>query len=92
MERRKETAIKAKIPGGIAKAGMSIHLEAQPAKSKPIMENPGTTSVTIYRAIADETHLNKPKVTRLTGIRRILISGFTKSEDIISPTPARRSV
>lgn len=92
MERRNDTAIKARIPGGIAKAGMSIHLVERPTNPKPSIENPGTTRVTMYRVMAEETHLKRPKVTKLTGIKRTLIRGLTKSEEIIRPTPAKRSV
>ena len=40
------------------------------------------------RTKADETHLKNPKVIRLIGNSKILITGFAKSEVTVTPIPA----
>ena len=49
---------------------------------------PGTTSVTRYKATAEETHLKRLKVIRLIGNSSKLITGLARSDATVSPAPA----
>ena len=70
--------------------GISNHLLTSPGKLKERILNPGTTKVTKYKVIADESHLKSPNVIRLRGRRRRFIIGFTKYEQRRTPRPAKR--
>jgi hypothetical protein len=88
---RKEKAIKATIPSRLT-SGMSIQVLVIASRPKPTILNPGTTRVTIYRAMAEDAHLKNPKVTRFMGRRRIFMMGLTRSVEPKRPNPARKSV
>lgn len=69
-------------------AGRSSHCDERPANIKPIILKPGTTRVTKYKAIAEETHLNRLKVMRFIGNNNKLMTGFAKREATVNPAPA----
>lgn len=69
--------------------GISNHLPTIPGKLKESILNPGTTSVTKYKVIAEDSHLNRPNVIRFKGRSRRLIMGFTKYEQSKIPRPAK---
>lgn len=48
--------------------------------------------LTIYSTATAATHLNRPKVIRLTGNSKILIIGLAINEAIVKPRPVKRSV
>lgn len=73
-------------------AGISIHWLEYPEKTIFEISNPGTTSVTIYKATTELTHLKSPNVTRFIGNIKRLIKGLTTKVETIRTTPAKRRV
>lgn len=71
---------------------MSTHLLEKPGKSKLATLKFGTKSVTRYKTTAAETQRNIPKVTRLIGKSKTLMTGFARSDAPIKPRPAKSSV
>jgi hypothetical protein len=65
-------------------------LDEKPVKANPTILKPGTTRVTRNKAMAEDTHLKRPKVIRFKGISRTLIIGLIKRVATVNPTPARR--
>ena len=63
-----------------------------PSKWKYAILKSLTSKVTIYKAIADDSHLNMPNVIRFKGRRRILIIGFAIIEVRVSAAPASNIV
>jgi len=72
------------------RGGMSIQGLLKPEKIKLYILKPGTIRVTRYRVIAEEIHLNIPKVSKLIGRSSKLIIGLTKKEVKTIPSPASR--
>jgi len=71
----KEKATKDNIPPKEI-VGISNHWVEKPARKNLVILNPGTTKVTKYKATAEETQRNKPKVMRFMGRRSKLIRGL----------------
>src|SRR3990172_11614172 len=90
-ERIKEKPTNAKNSWKL-RAGMSIHLLETPAKIKAIILKSLIIKVTIYKTTADETHLKRPKVTRLRGSSRRLIMGCARRNVPVSAAPATSKV
>ena len=91
IECKNENAIYAMYPAK-ATAGKSNQTLEKPAKLKPTILNPGTTKVTMYSTATAATHLNKPKVIKLTGKSKTLITGLAIKDATVNPSPVKRSV
>lgn len=87
---RNEKATKARTPER-DKAGIENQTEEYPLKAKSRSLKPGTTRVTIYRVTAYPTHRKRPKVIRLIGRRRMLITGLIISVVNVKTNPASKS-
>jgi len=91
MNIKKEKATNANIPSSPI-AGISIQGFEIAEVLKPTILNPSIKRVTIYKAIAEEAHLKKPKVIKFNGKRRMFIIGLTTKVEPTKPNPARRRV
>lgn len=91
IECKNENAMYAMYPAK-ATAGRSNQTLENPAKLKPTILNPGTIKVTMYKTATAATHLKRPKVIKLTGKSKTLITGFAINDATVNPSPVKRRV
>jgi len=72
--------------------GISTQVLEKPAKWKWAILNSSITNVTIYKAMAEEIHLNKPNVNKFRGKSKRLITGLTINEVTTKANPVKSNV